>query len=126
MRLAQQPNIHAGASNFVDLIHDRPSLADEIAEGIVASIKFGNAARLDFRSIRVRAEIFETPAEPELPRQGALNLAARGLRQGPRPDQHDVAREQLMLFGDPLADQALDVAHVDPVALGALDLLNDD
>jgi hypothetical protein len=35
-------------ANFVDFIHYRPSLADKMAEGIVASIRFGNAARIDF------------------------------------------------------------------------------
>lgn len=35
-------------ANFVDFIHYRPSLADRMAEGIAASIKLGNAARIDF------------------------------------------------------------------------------
>ncbi len=37
-------------ANFVDFIHYRPSLADKMAEGIVASIRFGNAASLGLRS----------------------------------------------------------------------------
>lgn len=35
-------------ANFVDFIHYRPGLADKMAEEIVASIKLGNAARIDF------------------------------------------------------------------------------
>ncbi len=35
-------------ANFVDFIHYRPDLAARMSEGIVASIRLGNAARIDF------------------------------------------------------------------------------
>lgn len=35
-------------ANFADFIHYRPSLASRMSEGIAASIKLGNAAKIDF------------------------------------------------------------------------------
>ena len=35
-------------ANFADFIHYRPILASRMAEGIAASIKLGNAAKIDF------------------------------------------------------------------------------
>jgi hypothetical protein len=35
-------------ANFVDFIHYRPNVAARMSEGIAASIKLGNAAKIDF------------------------------------------------------------------------------
>ena len=35
-------------ANFADFIHYRPILASRMSEGIAASIKLGNAAKIDF------------------------------------------------------------------------------
>jgi hypothetical protein len=34
--------------NFVDLVHYRAKIADKIQHGVAASIKFGDAVKIDF------------------------------------------------------------------------------
>src|SRR3954454_4900273 len=75
---------------------------------------------------RLRRQIIEFAFLPELARERALHLAARCLRQALRPDQHDVAREYLMLIGNRLTDDAGVLVRVDAVACGALNFLPND
>src|SRR3954452_18813668 len=75
---------------------------------------------------RLRRQIIEFAFLPELARERALHLAARCLRQALRPDQHDVAREYLMLIGNRLPDDAGDPARVAAVLAGPLDFMNHD
>ena len=83
----------------------RRSLRAQMEQGIADSIRLGESRQDRFLTIDGFGRQRLRPAlEPELARKAALDLAAGGLRQGARPDQRDVAREDLVLVGDRLAN----------------------
>src|SRR6267154_248831 len=73
-----------------------------------------------------RSQPIEGAGQPKLPGEGALDLAARRLRQRAGPQQGDLVWHDVVLRDDRLADTADQLLGHDPVTLGALDLLHDD
>src|SRR4051812_30519635 len=70
-------------------------------------------------------QAIQLPSQPKLARETALRLAAGGSRNDARRSQHHLLDCELVPIEYCVTDAADNVGHLDPVAIGALDLVND-
>jgi hypothetical protein len=71
-------------------------------------------------------ENIEVSLLPQNPCQIALDFAACCFRQGPRANQNDVARRNVVLIDDGFANRAEDIWNFQMTALRPLDFVDDD
>src|SRR6266536_2989031 len=79
-----------------------------------------------YGAVPVAPPDFERAIQVAGPGQGALDLAARGLRYRPGLDEDDAVHRELEFRDDGLADARHDLGDVEPVPVRALDLLDHD